>query len=274
MGARGIWAWRCTTPKKCLPPAPHTSNPPSASSHGPRGPGASVRSRQCRSVHLVGAVAKPARAQYRLAVGLHARLTHRRGARHRLRGRGGRRHERPCAGGDDHGRLTTALQRDCALQVQACLAHNLYAIAGDPALHRSTASTELLRAQRVLTQSPGPIWRECAVYRAGSRILSDADGWGKKSAYVIHVALAGSGHNRPADPGVEFGESRDVGRERSHLLSVFHHDQVVARLHDLRRLEAEGRQEFDWRSEEHTSELQSPCNLVCRLLLEKKKKKD
>src|SRR5256885_10399285 len=25
------------------------------------------------------------------------------------------------------------------------------------------------------------------------------------------------------------------------------------------------------RSEEHTSELQSPCNLVCRLLLEKKK---
>src|SRR5256885_7795242 len=28
----------------------------------------------------------------------------------------------------------------------------------------------------------------------------------------------------------------------------------------------------DVRSEEHTSELQSPCNLVCRLLLEKKKK--
>src|SRR5256885_6680627 len=28
------------------------------------------------------------------------------------------------------------------------------------------------------------------------------------------------------------------------------------------------------RSEEHTSELQSPCNLVCRLLLEKKKNKN
>src|SRR5256885_17224642 len=27
----------------------------------------------------------------------------------------------------------------------------------------------------------------------------------------------------------------------------------------------------DIRSEEHTSELQSPCNIVCRLLLEKKK---
>src|SRR2546426_4618294 len=30
--------------------------------------------------------------------------------------------------------------------------------------------------------------------------------------------------------------------------------------------------EREMRSEEHTSELQSPCNLVCRLLLEKKKK--
>src|SRR5260370_21390395 len=29
-----------------------------------------------------------------------------------------------------------------------------------------------------------------------------------------------------------------------------------------------------WRSEEHTSELQSHLNLVCRLLLEKKKKKN
>src|SRR5256885_10001158 len=28
------------------------------------------------------------------------------------------------------------------------------------------------------------------------------------------------------------------------------------------------------RSEEHTSELQSPCNLVCRLLLEKKKQQN
>src|SRR2546426_5026101 len=32
------------------------------------------------------------------------------------------------------------------------------------------------------------------------------------------------------------------------------------------------RDPHDVRSEEHTSELQSPCNLVCRLLLEKKKK--
>src|SRR2546426_7043247 len=37
--------------------------------------------------------------------------------------------------------------------------------------------------------------------------------------------------------------------------------------------ERQDRHQQQRRSEEHTSELQSPCNLVCRLLLEKKKKK-
>src|SRR5205807_9723176 len=39
------------------------------------------------------------------------------------------------------------------------------------------------------------------------------------------------------------------------------------------RAELTGPAIVEERSEEHTSELQSPCNLVCRLLLEKKKKK-
>src|SRR2546430_6717807 len=43
----------------------------------------------------------------------------------------------------------------------------------------------------------------------------------------------------------------------------------------IERLLAEGAQicAYDQRSEEHTSELQSQSNIVCRLLLEKKKKK-
>src|SRR2546426_7884594 len=45
----------------------------------------------------------------------------------------------------------------------------------------------------------------------------------------------------------------------------FHRD-VTARERHIARLKPGGN-----RSEEHTSELQSPCNLVCRLLLEKKK---
>src|SRR5256885_10753007 len=45
-------------------------------------------------------------------------------------------------------------------------------------------------------------------------------------------------------------------------------------LHEQRHLKpAHHRVGHRPRSEEHTSELQSPCNLVCRLLLEKKKKK-
>src|SRR2546426_12043409 len=37
------------------------------------------------------------------------------------------------------------------------------------------------------------------------------------------------------------------------------------------RVEPDHQRAGEQRSEEHTSELQSPCNLVCRLLLEKKK---
>src|SRR2546426_8971217 len=46
------------------------------------------------------------------------------------------------------------------------------------------------------------------------------------------------------------------------------HGRVAAHLDQARRHPVGARR----RSEEHTSELQSPCNLVCRLLLEKKKK--
>src|SRR5688500_19978106 len=54
-------------------------------------------------------------------------------------------------------------------------------------------------------------------------------------------------------------------------------DQVLEPIGDITGLEGRGQgfapQFFGSapaRSEEHTSELQSPCNLVCRLLLEKK----
>src|SRR5438094_1605970 len=48
-------------------------------------------------------------------------------------------------------------------------------------------------------------------------------------------------------------------------------DPLVARAL-LRPRDACADSERQWRSEEHTSELQSPYDLVCRLLLEKKKK--
>src|SRR5207248_11582474 len=55
---------------------------------------------------------------------------------------------------------------------------------------------------------------------------------------------------------------------------------VTARIHDIDSFNLYLNLYFStiflcgvWRSEEHTSELQSPYDLVCRLLLEKKKKK-
>src|SRR2546427_6811828 len=58
----------------------------------------------------------------------------------------------------------------------------------------------------------------------------------------------------------------DVGHPREVLAQPLHHDLRIVLL-------GEGREVADVRSEEHTSELQSQSNLVCRLLLEKKKKR-
>src|SRR2546426_4715693 len=52
------------------------------------------------------------------------------------------------------------------------------------------------------------------------------------------------------------------------------HDVLVRHERDLDPMhsgEDDRPRSRSWRSEEHTSELQSPCNIVCRLLLEKKK---
>src|SRR2546427_9461871 len=58
-------------------------------------------------------------------------------------------------------------------------------------------------------------------------------------------------------------ETKDCGRHRA-ADSI--HERAGGREHPG------GRKRREWRSEEHTSELQSQSNLVCRLLLEKKKK--
>src|SRR2546422_2744568 len=49
------------------------------------------------------------------------------------------------------------------------------------------------------------------------------------------------------------------------------HDRARTRLARQRGGERQGPRAFRYRSEEHTSELQSRLHLVCRLLLEKKK---
>src|SRR5256885_12337413 len=75
-------------------------------------------------------------------------------------------------------------------------------------------------------------------------------------------------------PSLAAGDGRAGRGDRRHRLHAGVHRPSVQRGVRARRAEDEavgGRRRA--RSEEHTSELQSPCNLVCRLLLEKKKKK-
>src|SRR5258708_15039357 len=89
--------------------------------------------------------------------------------------------------------------------------------------------------------------------------------------------VAGHGFRGWALPG-EGGMSVDVlvveaGRHLAHrpfqVLEVHHHADPVQTLSRRHRLH---HKDINARSEEHTSELQSPDHLVCRLLLEKKKK--
>src|SRR5256885_3205453 len=76
-------------------------------------------------------------------------------------------------------------------------------------------------------------------------------------------AVGGAGRFVVRSPGIAFAEQVGIegvrGGANACELHVIGH-QAVWRLVAVR-------------SEEHTSELQSPCNLVCRLLLEKKKHK-
>src|SRR2546430_10292079 len=60
-------------------------------------------------------------------------------------------------------------------------------------------------------------------------------------------------------------------RSRSAPAQVTVHGRTDLRFGGLWGLRKEFRSLHDYRSEEHTSELQSQSNLVCRLLLEKKK---
>src|SRR5256885_11073040 len=66
------------------------------------------------------------------------------------------------------------------------------------------------------------------------------------------------GHRDVGDRNADAGDGRESSDERGADAGALAERHVMVGADDLR-------------SEEHTSELQSPCNLVCRLLLEKKK---
>src|SRR2546426_11845212 len=82
------------------------------------------------------------------------------------------------------------------------------------------------------------------------------------------LAVIPRAHDEMTQVGAVGSLQHGVARERSELVLL-----VPPPAHGERRDGGVG-EVAGQRSEEHTSELQSPCNLVCRLLLEKKKKKN
>src|SRR2546426_3490228 len=78
-------------------------------------------------------------------------------------------------------------------------------------------------------------------------------------------------YSRLLDKLSVIGVAKIFGGRLGHFIVIFVQDFAAGSFGRAQRREPF--QDFlDVRSEEHTSELQSPCNLVCRLLLEKKKK--
>src|SRR5258706_8144095 len=87
------------------------------------------------------------------------------------------------------------------------------------------------------------------------------------------VAAVGSGGAREVQAVGARPRPRDRRVEHlAELVDPAFADHLACLQHRLRRLQVRGAAHLQ-RSEEHTSELQSLTNLVCRLLLEKKKKK-
>src|SRR5688500_12871705 len=119
-------------------------------------------------------------------------------------------------------------------------------VAHDLAAARRAAARGAGRRAR---QGPGvaAVGAPCAAAPAHARLVLDA----KVGRLAARLAACGGTRDRLAPPLL-------ADAIVAQLAGVDEHDQLS---------------DQPERSEEHTSELQSPCNLVCRLLLEKKKNK-
>src|SRR2546426_3711976 len=85
----------------------------------------------------------------------------------------------------------------------------------------------------------------------------DMEAHARRIGWVVLLEIAGKGSRRSIRTGKIRPDLSPGTQDRRGDVPAAGEDEVLAG--------------GDERSEEHTSELQSPCNLVCRLLLEKKK---
>src|SRR5690606_39494420 len=106
-----------------------------------------------------------------------------------------------------------------------------------------------------------------------------ADRWSARGPLRRHVQQLQSSRNGARRGGIPGPDGplgpgnirKDLLRPHLHLEGPAEGSPPRSRSINRRALSVRGRGRADRRSEEHTSELQSRENLVCRLLLEKKK---
>src|SRR5256885_7662719 len=108
-------------------------------------------------------------------------------------------------------------------------------------------------------EAPGPL-QHLEVVQLGR--TASAPGADREIKARVAVQRGAFQHQR--GHGGHFG-GRQLGAE-----GVLLQDLIAAPAARAVELEHDAIAVLQYRSEEHTSELQSPCNLVCRLLLEKK----
>src|SRR5256885_9238113 len=93
-----------------------------------------------------------------------------------------------------------------------------------------------------------------------------------RSTLFPYTTLFRSQHDLPECARLDLDLRWVLPHKLGHLL-IEHFDDVLSTIDPGRKLLLNRTFFYGLRrSEEHTSELQSPCNLVCRLLLEKKKR--
>src|SRR2546426_5754784 len=93
------------------------------------------------------------------------------------------------------------------------------------------------------------------------------------SATGTTVVASAAGAHASATTAARIHEPRRLHTMAAHIRGKDHSRGGTPRERRFCAVDYREEPDVGSRSEEHTSELQSPCNLVCRLLLEKKKKK-
>src|SRR5256885_13704966 len=120
--------------------------------------------------------------------------------------------------------------------------------------------------------APGPL-RGSGGLRRG-RGVQPRDAHERRRVRIVERGVERIRRQRAGVVAMELDQgARELGGARVAAREIVRLELVATRPERGERSDEEGysrRREGKERSEEHTSELQSPCNLVCRLLLEKK----